>query len=128
VFVLSIIALLVGAGIMQLTGVGERGKITRVKSDFSTLRTALELYQMDAGTYPSTEQGLKALVERPTAGHAPKSYRPYLRKPIRDPWGSPYGYAWPSRTGGERPEIYSLGKDGTDNTGDELHMDEMDED
>ena len=53
---------------------------------------------------------------------SPKSYRAYLRKELRDPRGSPYGYAWPSETGGELPEIFSLGGDATDGTGDEIYM------
>ena len=122
VLVLAIIAMLLGAGVFHLIGVGRKGAEVRAKSDFKTLRTALNLYQMDAGTYPSTEQGLAALVTKPKVGRIPKSYRAYLDEEIQDPWGNPYVYAWPSSKGGELPEIYTLGKDGLDNTGDEIHM------
>ncbi len=122
IMVLSIIAILLGAGIYHLIGVPEQGKIARVRSDFSTLRGALNLYQMNGGSYPSTEQGLAALVKKPTTGRAPQSYRPFLRKELRDPWGSPYGYGWPAPNGGDLPDIYSSGKDQVAGTEDDIHM------
>ena len=122
VLVLSIIAMLLGAGIYRLVGVNDRAKITRIHVDFKTFRTALNLYQMDAGTYPTTEQGLDALVRKPRTGRVPKSYRPYLEEVIHDPWGTPYAYVWPPKDGRELPQIYSLGRDGIDATGDEVFM------
>ena len=122
VLVLAIIALLLGAAIFKLTGVFSSSQKQRVAQDLSTFKSALNVYRMNAQTFPSTEQGLAALVTKPKVGRIPKSYRPYLDEEIHDPWGNPYVYAWPSPKGGELPEIYTLGKDGLDNTGDEIHM------
>jgi len=123
VFVLAIIALLVGAGIYSLRGVIGNGQRQRVKADFEALRVALNLYRQDSGNYPSTEQGLEALVTKPKTGRVLKNYTPYMKKVQRDPWDNPYIYAWPPPKGGIDPVIYSLGRDRMDGTGDEIYMD-----
>lgn len=75
------------------------GKVTKAKSDIVILESALDFYKMDAGKYPTTEQGLQALVEKPTVAPIPHKYNPkgYLKKPIlpKDPWGRPYQYLSP---------------------------------
>lgn len=126
VLVLSIIVLLIGAAILQLRDVGEHGKIVRTKADFGTLRTALKMYEMHAGRYPTTEQGLNALVKKPTTGPIPRSYKAPLEKRVYDPWGNPYGYRWPAQNGGSRPDVYSMGPDGIDGTADDIHMNKVD--
>ena len=127
ILVLSIIAILLGAAIFHVSGVGIRGKIARVRADFSAFRSALNMYQMDGGTYPSTEQGLMALVKKPTTGRPPKNYQPSMRKLVKDPWGTPYGYVWPSKRGSDLPDIYSFGPDTIEGTEDDIHMFDDDE-
>lgn len=79
------------------------------QAQIDSLEKALHQYRLDVGSYPTTEQGLNALMTRP--GNEPKWQGPYLGKmPPPDPWGRPYQYKYP----GERTEfdLFSLGKDG----------------
>ena len=117
--VLAIIALLMGVGIWKLAGVTDRGKETRVKADIGALMTALVQYQIDAGSYPSTEQGLRALVEKP-AGI--RNWSPALDEPMFDPWQNEYGYRYPPTKNPNKgkPDIFSKGPDGLENTADDI--------
>jgi general secretion pathway protein G len=71
---------------------------------------ALKLYKLDNQRYPSSEQGLQALVAKPTVGSIPANWKPYLDKLPNDPWGHPYQYANPGVKG--EIDVYSLGADG----------------
>ena len=85
-----------------------RGTVAR--TDINTLVQALKRYRLDNQRYPSTEQGLNALVARPTAGVVPPNWKPYLDKLPADPWGRPYQFANPGVQG--EIEVFSLGADG----------------
>lgn len=111
VFILSLLAALVAP---RLIGRAEDAKITEAKVQIRNFETALKLFRLDNGFYPSTEQGLRALVEKPTIGRVPDEYREggYLEKraiPL-DPWGKPYIYVSPGMYGDF--DILSLGADG----------------
>jgi general secretion pathway protein G len=84
-------------------------KIDAAKLQIQNLSTTLDMYRLDTGSYPSPQDGLRALVQRPAA--AQRWNGPYLRKPdmIKDPWGREYQY----RTPGERAEVevFTLGAD-----------------
>jgi general secretion pathway protein G len=86
-------------------------RVTKAKADIQALETALTMYKLDNFTYPSTEQGLRALVEKPGDDSA-KNWRPggYLKRVNKDPWGNDYQYAAPG-THGEL-DLYSMGADG----------------
>lgn len=90
-------------------------KITTAKIQIKSFENALKLFYIDNGFYPSTEQGLKALIEKPTTGRIPEKWREggYLDKPTipKDPWGNDYIYLSPGRNG-EEYEIISYGRDG----------------
>ncbi|MCM8772143.1 MAG: type II secretion system major pseudopilin GspG [Candidatus Omnitrophica bacterium] len=90
-------------------------KITTAKIQIKSFENALKLFYIDNGFYPSTEQGLKALIEKPTTGRIPEKWREggYLDKPTipKDPWGNDYIYLSPGRNG-EDYEIISYGRDG----------------
>ncbi len=94
-------------------------KTMRVKSDFQAIGSALNSYKINAGHYPSTEQGLQALVERPTTPPLPEDWVQIFDKVRTDPWRSDYQY----RLVGEAPhirfELRSLGKDGIEGTKDD---------
>ena len=116
--VLAIIALLMGVGIWKLAGVTDQGKKTRVKADIGVIRTALVRYQIDAGSYPSTEVGLRALVENP--GNV-KNWTPALDEPLVDPWQNEYGYRYPPKNNKPgKPDIFSKGEDGLEGTEDDI--------
>ena len=87
----------------------DKAMVAKAKADVSTLAQAMESYRLDNMTYPSASEGLQALVNPPTA--AGSSARPgYIKKLPTDPWGRPYQYANPGRSGPF--DVYSLGADG----------------
>lgn len=105
----------------RLVGRSEQARKTAAKVDITAnIATALKLYELDTGGFPTTEQGLAALLEKPVISPVPDSWNgPYIeRKPI-DPWGRPYVYKAP---GEHRPDydLYSLGKDGKERTDDDV--------
>lgn len=120
VLVLGIIALLLGAGIYQLTGVLDSGKIKRAKADLATYGSALRTYELNASFLPSTEQGLNALVEKPSSRPAPSSWVQVMKKLTLDPWGNPYNYRKPGTKDKNGYDVYSNGPDGVPDTGDDI--------
>ena len=111
--VIVILGILAMAVAPKLIGRTDDAKITRAKIDIGSLETALELYRLDNGKYPTTEQGLQALVEAPATDPLPKKWRKggYLKKGIpKDPWGNEYIYLSPGSRGDF--DISSYGADG----------------
>ncbi len=92
----------------------------QLKTDFQIFRAALNVYRINAGTYPTTEQGLGALVKKPTVGRIPKRWEQTLKKPQLDPWGREYHYRFPPTHNKGEPDIWSAGKDGVDGTEDDV--------
>lgn len=111
--VVVILAILATLLIPRVMGRTEDAKRAAAKAQIANIESALQLYKLDNGNVPSTEQGLKALVERPASGPAAPNWKAggYLAKVPVDPWGNPYKYATPSSQGGEF-EIISFGADG----------------
>jgi general secretion pathway protein G len=111
VFILSILAAYVAPKLMGRT---DDAKVAEAKVQIKSFETALKLFKMDNGFYPSTEQGLQSLVEQPTAGDSPQHYRQggYLEqsKVPLDPWDHPYVYVCPGVHGDY--DLMSLGADG----------------
>ena len=105
--ILGLLAALVGPRLFGKVG---KAKIKAAKAQITLLETALDEFRLDVGRYPTTEEGLKALVEKPA--DAPGWDGPYLKKnkvPL-DPWGHPYHYKCPGDHGDY--DLYSLGRDG----------------
>ncbi len=121
VLVVVVIIGILGAIIVpNLLGRPDQARITAAKSDIRNLANALDIYRLDNFNYPSTEQGLEALVTQPSGFPEPKNYNPdgYVKNLPTDPWGSPYVY---ERT--ERGfDLFSLGSDGAEG-GDGLNAD-----
>ena len=114
--VVIIIGLLAGLVLTQVAGRSEQAKVTAAKAQIAQFVTSLELFRMDNGFYPSTEQGLEALVEKPAAGRSAERWNPegYLTQeeiPL-DPWGHPYIYVSPGEHGPF--DVVSLGADGAE--------------
>jgi general secretion pathway protein G len=111
VIILGILAMYIGP---KLIGRTEDAKIAQTRVQIESLDTALKLYKLDNGVYPSTEQGLQALVEQPDTGVLPKKWRKggYLEKGKvpKDAWGNEYIFLSPG-TGGDY-DIISYGADG----------------
>lgn len=110
--VVAILAILAALVVPRVMGRTDDAKRTAAKVQIRNMEGALQLYKLDTGLYPSTEQGLKALVEKPTAGVIPKRWKVggYLGKVPLDPWMTPYKYLSPIPKGDF--EITSLGADG----------------
>ena len=112
--VVVIIGMLLAVATVKIQGNAEKARNTAARSDVEgALKTALGLYEMDNGCYPTTEQGLKALVEKPAGDPAPPHWRQYLeRKTIpKDPWGQDYVYVCPGTHNTDGYDLSSLGKD-----------------
>ncbi|QGX39568.1 type II secretion system major pseudopilin GspG [Permianibacter aggregans] len=110
--VLVIIGILATAVMLNIGGDVDRATITRAQADIATLSTALERYKMDNFTYPTTEQGLAALVRKPNSDPEPRNYKQggYINKLEKDPWGREYQYISPGEHG--EFDVFSLGADG----------------
>ncbi len=108
VVILSILAAIVVPKIMDRP---EQARITKAKSDIRALEAALNLYRLDNMVYPSTDQGLEALVTAPTDAPEPKNWKEggYLDRLPADPWGNAYLYLSPGSHGAI--DIYSSGPD-----------------
>ena len=112
--VVVIIAILAGLIVPRFMGETDKAKQAKAKMQIESLESALKIYKLDNGSYPTTEQGLKALVEAPTAGNIPKNWRQggYLEKGKvpKDPWGNEFVYVSPGSHGDF--DLSSLGADG----------------
>ena len=112
--VIVILGILVWQIAPRIMGKPEEARRVKAQMDIATLETALKLYKLDNGRYPSSEQGLQALVEAPTVGVLPRKWREggYLEKAKvpNDPWGTEYVYLSPGLHGDF--DIMSYGADG----------------
>ncbi|MFY9396991.1 MAG: type II secretion system major pseudopilin GspG [Desulfomonilia bacterium] len=113
IVILGILGTYVGTRIM---GKPDEARQTQVRIQIQALENALNMYRLDNGDYPSTEQGLKALVEKPVSGNVPRNWRAggYLDKPRvpKDPWGFDYGYLCPGVRNPDSFDLFSYGGDG----------------
>lgn len=109
--VLVIIGVLAALIVPNVLDRADDARVTAARTDVNNLVQALKLYRLDNQRYPTGEQGLAALVNRPTAAPAPANWRRYLDKLPADPWGRPYQYINPGVHGDV--DVLSLGADGT---------------
>ena len=109
IVILGVLAALVVPKVMSRP---DEARIVAAKQDIGAMLQGLKLYRLDNTRYPTTEQGLQALVSKPASGSAPKNWKPggYLERLPNDPWGNPYQYASPGSHG--EVDIWSLGADG----------------
>lgn len=108
VVILGILAAVVVPKIMDNP---DKARVAKAKQDVRAIEAALDLYKLDNFYYPSTQQGLEALVTQPSGEPAAKNWKPggYLKSPPKDPWGNPYQYLSPGTKG--EVDIFSLGAD-----------------
>jgi len=109
--VLGIISVLVGSAIYLLSSNVDVAKEQRTESDFQAIATQLKTYEMMSYVFPSTEQGLEALVKKPTSEPQPRKWKKLLESVPLDPWGTPYRYANPGTVNPEGFDLFSLGAD-----------------
>ncbi len=110
--VIVILGLLAALVVPKLIGRTEEAKRTQSRLQIKNIEQALQLFKLDNGFYPDTEQGIEALVQAPEIGRIPKNYRKegYIDRVPKDPWGTPYVYVSPGTHGAY--DITSYGADG----------------
>lgn len=108
--VLVIIGVLAALIVPNVLDRADDARVTAARTDIANIGQALKLYKLDNQRYPSAEQGLQALVSRPSAGPLPANWRATLDKLPNDPWGRPYQYMNPGLKG--EVDVLSLGADG----------------
>jgi len=111
---ITILGLLATIVVINVLPAQDQAMVQKARTDIATLEQALDAYRLDMREYPSTEDGLQALVEAPRGA---ENYREggYVRRLPDDPWGNPYQYAYPGQHG--MLDIWSLGRDGREGGG-----------
>ncbi|NPB05277.1 MAG: type II secretion system major pseudopilin GspG [Aquificae bacterium] len=118
--VLIILGLLAALIIPNVVGSVDKGKVETTKVQMKAIKGALEQFKMDNGFYPTTQQGLRALVEKPTVPPVPQNWRQYMEKVPKDAWGNDYIYVSPAP--GKPYELKSKGPDGIEGTEDDISV------
>ncbi len=110
--VVVIMGVLAALLVPRLMGRTDDARILAAKQDIATLMQALKLYRLDNQRYPTTEQGLQALIARPSNGPQPVNWKSggYIDRLNKDPWGNPYQYASPGTR--SDVDVFSYGADG----------------
>ena len=106
--IIGVLAALIVPNVLDRT---DDARATAARTDINNLMQALKLYKLDNQRFPSAEQGLEALLKKPSSGAVPPHWRPYLDKLPADPWSRPYQYIFPGVKG--EIDVFSLGADGT---------------
>ena len=126
VIVLGIIAMILGGAIFAMKGISGNAKMAQVEADFKAIDTSLMSYQLLAGNFPTTQQGLQSLVNKPTSTPVPRRWNQISKKVPLDPWKNEYGYRFPGSKNAAEPEIFSKGPDGIDKTADDISSQDPD--
>jgi general secretion pathway protein G len=110
--VILILGLLATIVVQSLRGATDKAKRVKAQADIAEIKTGLDRYYLDSGSYPTTDQGLQALVTPPESGKIPANYESggYLQSIPKDPWGNPYVY----QSDGSGYELKSYGADGVE--------------
>jgi general secretion pathway protein G len=106
--ILGLLIAIVAPNVMQRI---PEAQITKAKADIRALESALNLYKLDNFTYPTTDQGLEALVVKPAGTPEPRNWKQYMDRLPKDPWGNDYQYLSPGTNG--EIDIFSFGADGS---------------
>ena len=117
--VVSIIVIILGVAISKLGNTTAIAKTMRVQADLQAIKTQLQLYESMNGFYPSSEQGLQALVTQPSNDPHPTRWYQLFRELPKDPWGSDYIYRNPGQKNSGGYDLYSAGPDRQPDTGDD---------
>jgi general secretion pathway protein G len=109
--VITILGVLAALIVPKIVGRTDDARISAAKQDVATIMQAMKLYRLDNGRYPTTEQGLHALIERPTTEPQPSNWKQggYLERLPKDPWGNDYLYLNPGLHG--EIDVFSYGRD-----------------
>ena len=110
--VIVILGILAALVVPKIISRPDEARVIAAKQDIASLMQALKLYRLDNQRYPTTEQGLQALLTKPTASPIPQNWKPggYVERLPKDPWGNPYQYLNPGVRG--EIDVFSYGADG----------------
>ena len=108
--VIVIIGVLAALVVPNVLSRADDARVAAARSDIAQLVQSLKMYKLDNQRFPSADQGLEALIQKPSVGSIPPNWRPYVDKMPKDPWGHPYQYANPGVKG--EVDVFSLGADG----------------
>lgn len=108
--VVVILGILASIVVPKIISRPDEARVVKAKQDVLAIQNALDLYKLDNGFYPSTDQGLLALVEKPNTQPTPRDWKPYLKSLPKDPWGRDYLYLNPGQHGDV--DVFTLGADG----------------
>ncbi len=108
--VIVILGVLAALIVPKVMGRPDEARIVAARQDIATIMQALKLYRLDNRKYPTTEQGLMALVRKPEVDPVPPNWKSYVERLPQDPWGSPYQYLNPGLHG--EIDVFSFGGDG----------------
>ena len=120
VIAMTIVAILGATVIKLMSGNIDVAKEQAVQADIDGMSTQLQVYESRAGRMPTTEQGLKALWQKPTSEPIPERWIALLEEEKKDPWGQSYHYAYPATRSKKPFDIWSVGRDGQDGTADDI--------
>lgn len=112
--VIVILGILAAAAVNTFTGVSEDARITRAKTDIQTIQTAVRMFELEMGSFPTDDEGIDELTNQT------EDHKAYLDKLPLDPWGNPYNYREESENDQPFPDIWSNGKDGEEGTDDDI--------
>ena len=116
VVILGLLATLVGPNIIDKP---RQARVIKAQMQIKNFESALKLFKLDNGIYPSTEQGLAALRKKPSSSPVPPKWKgPYIKKTPKDPWGNPYIYLCPGVHNTEDYDLFSYGPDGIESSDD----------
>src|SRR5258705_13092375 len=118
--VVSIIVILLGLAINKMGNPTGFAKDTVVRADIQSIGTQLMQYEAMNGFYPTTEQGLQALVTQPDSEPRPNRWYPFFKDMPKDPWGMPYMYRCPGIIHPEKYDLFSVGNDRFTDTSDDV--------
>ena len=117
--VLVILAVLAAVVVPKFTGRSEQAREAAAKADIASLELALDQFEVDAGRFPSSDEGLAALVRQPSNVRTWNG--PYIKRgPPNDPWNNPYVYRYPGQNNPKGYDLYSAGPDGSDGGDDDI--------
>lgn len=117
--VVAIIGALAAMVVPRLTGRSEKARIAAAQADIrANIATALRLYEIDMGSFPTTEEGLQALLAAPSGADLSLWSGPYLEVEPKDPWKRPYQYRSPGAKNPKGYDLFSFGKDGVESSDD----------
>ena len=108
--VVVILGILASIVVPKIMGRPDEARRVKAKQDVLAIQNALDLYKLDNGNYPTTDQGLQALVEKPNSGPSTSNWKQYIKSLPKDPWGRTYLYLNPGQH--SDVDVFTLGADG----------------